>query len=207
MASLFASDAMTCPNSPSFSPTTVQLDRYDHSYYCKLPYARCRCHTIPRELMAVYEPNTHGNSAYVPMSACAAMDQMDEVTIGGAFMKLYDGEQNIHIWYTYGPDGELLYERPATVMCHDCKEVERAQALYQETATNVMASLWEMSDTTFDTHLQWLPREMLEDVWDLVTKSYNGNIGFSGGHTFTTAAYEFDYLAGGVQPQFLADLE
>lgn len=117
-------------------------------------------------------------------------------------MKLFSCDEPERHLYIFGPNGEAIREL-LLHRCSDCLEVERAQHLYQETATNVMASLWEMSDTTiFDNNLQWMPREMLEDVWELVTKSNNGEIGYEGSHSFSTAAYEFDYLAGGLQAQF-----
>jgi hypothetical protein len=199
-----ASSSDFAPFSPSFSPSDAALERYDHANTCNLPYARCKCKTIPRDLMPLYEPDTNPRSSYRPMTAIQALDQMDEVTISGAFMKL-SGAAKDRYAYIYGPDNQLVKEILLKKCC-DCQEILRVQALYQETATNVMASLWEMSDTTFDNGLQWLPREMLEDVWELVTKSYNGEIEVERSHNFTTAAYEFDYLAGGFQAQFLGDL-
>jgi len=189
------------PGSPSYSPSDVELERYDHTFRCTEPFARCRCTTIPHELLAEYEPNTSTWTVYRSLSASQAWDQMDAVTIGATFMPLFsDAEMNRHV-SLLGVEGVVVseFEIPR---CPDCLEVSRVQRFHQQSTTNVVAELWTMSDTTYDNTLQWLPREMLEDVWELVTQT-NEEIGYQGSHTFSSAAYEFDYLAGGLQEQFI----
>lgn len=56
--------------------------------------------------------------------------------------------------------------------CAFCEKRSAVQEFYKGTVSNVMVELWEMDNVERpDNMLQWLPRELLGDLWEDVQKS------------------------------------
>ncbi len=56
--------------------------------------------------------------------------------------------------------------------CDFCRKRKLVKRFYKGAVANTLVELWEISDNNnFDNVLQWMPKELLEDVWELAQKN------------------------------------